>query len=588
MTLKELKYIIYGEDRMGATLDKISGAGSKTDNVLNNVTKKVNNMDAAQQKAAKSGNFMSSVLGGASSQAMRMIAPMLGAAGAVGAVTLAFNRGIKAAAEFRMEWRKLENLNMSLSDGQLDTLRNQVLGISMLNKLDPGKTSQAYFDVQSLTGNKGVVTESIISRQAEFAKAFQADINAYVAGTAKAMKNYGFGYEGIDEYNKANLGVFSTGYINMDQLAKVSSVYAGAASSANQSVASANKLMSLFTVLTKSPDEAATLTKSAFTDLFKKDIAKTFKDLGIDLYDVRGRAKQVDQIMMELNAKFADKTSAQAMDDLRNKFSGSEGINALLSAAKDQSGAMLETFRNFDNAANGLDKALNRAKNDINVINDDINMKLKSSMTLLGEALLPVFIQIKKIISDGVDLISRAIPGYNQIRNRALIDQEFQKELESRSKVLQNIETDPASVEQARGVWQGYLNQARNYLYNDKGFPILRGAQDAEKVYRMQKQEETYNALLKMYDEAIAPGSAAGGSGGNSGGAPTPDDSKIKSMMQGIAGGGTRNITVSIEKMIEEFNVNTTNLRESPEQVKTLIEETLVRAVAGAEQTLSN
>lgn len=588
MTLKELKYVIYGEDRMGATLNKISGAGNKADAALNNVTKRVNAVDAAQQKAAKSGSLMSGILSGASSQAMRMIGPFLGAAGAVGAVTLAFNRGIKAAAEFRLEWRKLENLNMSLSDAQLDTLRGQVLGLSMLNKLDPGKTSQAYFDVQSLTGNKGVVTEAIISKQGEFAKAFQADPNAYIAGTAKAMKNYGFGYEGVDAYNRANLGVFSTGYINMDQLSKVNSVYAGSASSANQTVASANKLMSLFTVLTKSPDEAATLTKSAFTDLFKKDIAKTFKDIGINLYDVKGRAKQVDQIMIELNAKFADKTSAQAMDDLRNKFSGSEGINALLAAAKDQSGAMLETFRNFDNAANGLDKALNRAKNDINIINDDINMKLKNSMTLLGEALLPVFINIKKIISEGVDLISRAIPGYSRIRNRALIDQEFQKELDTRSKVFSKMDTDPGAVEDARSVWESYVNQARSYLYDENGFPKLRAPADAEKVYRMQKQEETYNALLKMYDEAIAPGSAAGGSGDNSGGAPTPDDSKIKSMMQGIAGGGTRNITVSIEKMIEEFNVNTTNLRESPEQVKTLIEETLVRAVAGAEQTLSN
>lgn len=585
MTLKELKYIIYGEDRMGSTLNKISGAGNKADAALNNVTKRVNAVDAAQQKAAKSGSLMSGILSGASSQAMRMIGPFLGAAGAVGAVTLAFNRGIKAAAEFRLEWRKLENLNMSLSDAQLDTLRGQVLGLSMLNKLDPGKTSQAYFDVQSLTGNKGVVTEAIISKQGEFAKAFQADPNAYIAGTAKAMKNYGFGYEGVDAYNRANLGVFSTGYINMDQLSKVNSVYAGSASSANQTVASANKLMSLFTVLTKSPDEAATLTKSAFTDLFKKDIAKTFKDIGINLYDVKGRAKQVDQIMIELNAKFADKTSAQAMDDLRNKFSGSEGINALLAAAKDQSGAMLETFRNFDNAANGLDKALNRAKNDINIINDDINMKLKNSMTLLGEALLPVFINIKKIISEGVDLISRAIPGYSRIRNRALIDQEFQKELDTRSKVFSKMDTDPGAVEDARSVWESYVNQARSYLYDENGFPKLRAPADAEKVYRMQKQEETFGALLKMYDEAIAPPTGGGGS------APPPpgsEDAKIRSMMQGIAGGGTRNVTVSIEKLIEAFNVNTTNLRESPEQVKTLIEETLVRAIAGAEQTLSN
>jgi len=588
-TLRELKYVIYGDDRLGRVLNSITGASTKATGALGGVQSKVDLLSGAQLKAGFSGNQLSSTISGIVGNAGRMLGPMMAGAGGALSLAAAFNKSSQAVEEFRLNWRKLENLNMAKSDSQLNTIRNQVLGLASLNNFDPGKTSQAYFDVQSLTGKEGIVAESIIRKQGKFAKVMQADFNEYIAASAKAMKNYGFGYEGLDAFNKANLGVFNTGYIDMDQLAKSMSVYAGPAAAANQSVASANKLMALFTVKTKSPDEAATMTKSAFTDLFKKDIVKSFKSVGIELYDINGKAKQVDKIMLELNAKFADKTSAKQMDELRNKFSGSEGINALLSAAKDQTGDLQRTFKNFDSSGGGIDNAFRRAKDDINAINDGINLKLKNSWTALGEALLPAFIEVKKIIVSGIDLLNRAIPFQGGKRRFANVDSEYQGQLEMWTNDLNKNAGNTAELERTKKVFQSKLDQARLYFQNPDGtFKSLAqlnkqgGEQDA---YSMTRQKETYTALMETVDAMLNPSGAngGGGDGGNGGG-----DSGTDKMLSGISGGGARNITVTINKMVETFNVNTTNINDSADKVKEDIERTLVRAVAGAEQTISN
>lgn len=586
-TLRELKYIIYGDDRLGGVLNKITGASQKATGALGGVQSKVESLGSAQAKAGGTGSTMQNVMGGIAQGASRMLGPLIAGAGGVALLTTAFNKGSQAVEEFRLQFRKLENLNMSKSDSQIGRLRDQVLGMAMLNKFDPGKVSQAYFDVQSLTGKEGVAAELIITKQGNFAKTMQADFNEYIASTGKSMKNYGFGVEGLDMYNKANLGVFNTGYIDMNQLAKASSVYAGPAAAANQTPISANKLMALFTVKTKSPDEAATMTKSAFTDLFKKDIAKSFKDIGINLYDVNGKAKQVDKIMLELNAKFADKTSAKQMDELRNKFTGSEGINALLSAAKDQTGDLQRTFENFDKAGSGFENAIRRGKNDINTINDDINNKLKTSWTALGEALLPAFIEVKKIINSGIDLLNRAIPGYGKIKQYAEVDQDYQGQLSSWTEDLNKNAGNADEINKAKKVFEGKINQANQFYRNPDGSYKSVAQLGSEKdAYAMSKQKETYTELMNMANQMLNPISTGGGSGdGDGDGGAGGETGK---MLSGISGGGTRNITVNITKMVETFNVNTTNISDSSEKVKADIEETLVRAIAGAEQAISN
>lgn len=246
---------------------------------------------------------------------------------------LAIGKGIdyttKKAADFNSEFRGLANLNLDKSKKEIVSLRRMVLGTAYDKGFDTAQTIIGYFDVQSTTGKFGAEVKSIVEKQGEFANLMQANFNEYIAGTAKGMANFGFGVDKLDEFNRSAYATVKVGVTTFDQLAKVQSVYAGAAAANNQSFDTANKLLALFTVKTKSVDEAATLTKSMFNDLTKDATIKAFNKVGISIYDNNGKIRQADALMLELNKKFAGLDKDKNVVTLKNQFSGSEGLIAM-------------------------------------------------------------------------------------------------------------------------------------------------------------------------------------------------------------------------------------------------------------------
>lgn len=258
------------------------------------------------------------------------------------------------AANFNTQFRNLANLNLDKSKREIDSLRRMVLDTAYDKGFNTDKTVMGYFDVQSTTGKFGGEVKRIVEKQGEFANLMQADFNEYIAGTAKGMANFGFGAEKLDEFNRSAYATVKVGVTTFDQLAKVQSVYAGAAAANNQTFDTANKLLALFTVKTKSVDEAATLTKSMFNDLTKDATIKAFKKIGISIYDTNGNIKQADSLMMELNKKFLALDGDKKVIALKNQFTGSDGLISLVQAATDKSGQLQNTFNSFDSTKLGL------------------------------------------------------------------------------------------------------------------------------------------------------------------------------------------------------------------------------------------
>lgn len=197
----------------------------------------------------------------------------------------AIGRGLdyttQKAADFNTQFRALSNLNLDKSRAEIGSLKRMVMDTSFNKGFNTDRTTTGYFDVQSTTGKFGKEVQRIVEKQGEFANLMQSDFNEYIAGTAKGMANFGFGVDKLDEFNRSAYATVKVGVTTFDQLAKVQSVYAGAAASNNQTFDTANKLLALFTVKTKSVDEAATLTKSMFNDLTKDATIKAFKKVGI-------------------------------------------------------------------------------------------------------------------------------------------------------------------------------------------------------------------------------------------------------------------------------------------------------------------
>lgn len=318
------------------------------------------------------------------------------------------------AADFNTQFRNLANLNLDKSKREIDSLRRMVLDTAYDKGFDTDKTVMGYFDVQSTTGKFGGEVKRIVEKQGEFANLMQADFNEYIAGTAKGMANFGFGAEKLDEFNRSAYATVKVGVTTFDQLAKVQSVYAGAAAANNQTFDTANKLLALFTVKTKSVDEAATLTKSMFNDLTKDATIKAFKKIGISIYDTNGNIKQADSLMMELNKKFLALDGDKKVIALKNQFTGSDGLISLVQAATDKSGQLQNTFNSFDSTKLGLNKALELARNDVNYINETLQNKIKALEIEIGTNLLPLkewWAQLKLDMINGVMWVTRGEQG---------------------------------------------------------------------------------------------------------------------------------------------------------------------------------
>ena len=328
---------------------------------------------------------------------------------------MAIGRGIdyttQKAADFNTSFRSLANLNLDKSKQEINSLNKTVLNTAFTKGFDTNNTIMGYFDVQSTTGKFGGEVKRIVEKQGEFANLMQANFNDYIAGTAKSMANFGFGYDKLDEFNRSAYATVKVGVTTFDQLAKVQSVYAGAAAANNQSFDTANKLLALFTVKTKSVDEAATLTKSMFNDLTKDTTIAAFKKIGINLYDNNGKIKQADSIMMELNKKFASLDSDKKVVALKNQFSGSEGLIAMIQAATDKSGQLQSTFNNFKNTKLDLDKTMELAKNDLNYKNEILKNKLAAMEIEIGESLLPLKYKISELKLAAIELANSLILG---------------------------------------------------------------------------------------------------------------------------------------------------------------------------------
>ncbi len=328
---------------------------------------------------------------------------------------LAIGKGIdyttKKAADFNSEFRGLSNLNLDKSKKEIASLRRMVLGTAYNKGFDTAQTITGYFDVQSTTGKFGSEVRSIVEKQGEFANLMQANFNEYIAGTAKGMANFGFGADKLDEFNRSAYATVKVGVTTFDQLAKVQSVYAGAAAANNQSFDTANKLLALFTVKTKSVDEAATLTKSMFNDLTKDTTIKAFNKVGISIYENNGKIRQADTLMLELNKKFAGLDKDKKIVALKNQFSGSEGLIAMIQAATDKSGQLQNTFNSFSETKLDMDKAIELTKNDLNYKNEILRNKLNAMEIEIGTSLLPLKYKIAELKLAAIELTNALMLG---------------------------------------------------------------------------------------------------------------------------------------------------------------------------------
>lgn len=580
MNLRELKYVLLGEDRLSGKLRQVSQSGDRAATSLMRSSDRLAKFKRNAKEAARE------IPGVGRAMSLIMNPVALGAAAVVG-LGAALRNTAKEASKFNSTFRDLQNLNINKTPQELAQLRGLVRHVSSRAGFDPNKTSTAFYDVQSVTGKYGGQVAKIVETQGTFANIMNADFNNWIAGTGKAMANFGFGAEALDDFNRSAYATIQVGALTFDELAKVQSVYAGTAAAAGQSFDSANKMVAMFSLRTKRADEAATLTKSLFNDLTKASSIDALKKVGISLYETDGTIKQVDKIMVELNQKFAELGGQDSrIMNLKNEFTGSDGFIQMVQMATDQSGGLLRTLKDFDGAKVNMEFALSIAEKDINYINDRLRGEITTLKTEIWEDFLPIWESFLK----GAKRELRAAKGIF-----------MGGKMGATAGASDAIIGYDAFMYDAGGMDMQTFYAEREKLNNEQKY-----AYEMKKLYEPYKWMPGYNkrqySYWESYGNELGRIESVGYEARKLGVSPerpdwatrddtvTPDpNDPLQNGLNSVSGGGNqiRNITVNIAKLIESQNINTKNLTEGSPQIQQKVEEALIRAISGTEQMLA-
>jgi TP901 family phage tail tape measure protein len=537
--------------------------------------------------------------------------PIVAAGLAIVGIGRKLNEATQKAADFNTTFRDLANLNLDKSYGEIADLKKTVLDTAYRKGFDANQTAIAFTDVQSTTGKYGAEVQKIVEKQGEFAKLMRADFNEYISSTAKAMINFGFGADKLDEFNRSAYATMNVGVATFDQLAKVQSVYAGAAKSAMQGFDAANKMFSLFTISTKSADEAATQTKSLFNDLTKNTTVKAFKKIGINVYDANGKFKQADKLLIELNNKFRGLDKDSRVVALKNQFTGSEGLIALIQAATDKTGQLQTTLSSFDSSEVGLNKALGIAKNDLNYINEQLLNKTNTSLIKLGEKMLPLKLWWTKTQINAIDTFTDMIRTPQERKQYS-----YQQGYTEQNAVYGNIAEEASKMDRQQfnakqkeifDAMNKYETAWRNAIQNIENTPLPFGAQllwTKDMKYEYKHHEHGYSGAFykAQYDylknlTTTFPGiwyDATGGGtniqSGNTPGGKTPGGSggnTLGDSISSVTGSARqiRNITVNIDSFNKGgINTQNTSLQKmDAKQIENWFVDACMRAVRNVE-----
>lgn len=338
-------------------------------------------------------------------------------------------------------------------------------------------------------------------------------------------------------------------------------------------------------------------------DLTKAETIKSFRNMGIDVFDVNKRFKQADVLLLELQNKFRElgKSDAKLLN-LKNQFAGSEGLIAYIQAATDKTDQLKNTFKSFDATQFALPKALEIAKSDINYINEQLENRTKVLMTQIGDKFIPIKFKFAQMLSDtmeipewfktfkmspselinkekdfGASSVLKSFPGLNNIRN--LPDKEFSNllsQMNQKTDSLQSVLSQKGRFKDSGWFDLLSLNKKLGFRQYYEAFGGIEALKDLAK----QAQDER-NSMSDDEIFAVNHPKRANEDTNTQGGVFTNTAQSIAS------GSQTKSISINIDSMIKNFNPTNQEVNGmSKDQLERWLTEVFLRVVRSAETTI--
>lgn len=525
------------------------------------------------------------------------------AVGLAGALGAGMAKGLQAAEAYGKPFRELRNLNQDKSVSQMQALNDRVLNLASTKGLDATQLVTGVYDVQSTIGEFGPAVEAMVADVGVASRALNMDFGQAVNGVSKALVQFKLPLSDVNRLLESNAKTVQVGVVTFDELSKVQTEYAGAASSMNQELDTANKVFALLTTSTKNADIAATMAKASFQDIGKGDTVAGLKKIGVDVFDAQGKMRQMDDILRELVPKLGG-MSDQSFARLKEEIGGSEGLRGLLDMTKASGSEVLRVLDSFDNTKFDIGTAIAQANDDLDVQSQILDGKMSASWTKLGQTVAPMWNGIRKGWINDLDKFSRDLEA--MARGWALLFGNTADVIKARmndaSKVSDSMNGareeafKKLNAGDQKAVLEGY----------QKAMPKMMAAANAEpdQVKRMQTmvQINGLREFVNKHKEAPVPQGKAGSMlqapsdqmSGLFADKKTTGRAAGDGVRQGVSevvGGGkqVRNVNITIQSLIKELKVMSSGgVKESSSDIQRIVTETLVRAVQGGELTMAN
>jgi len=316
-------------------------------------------------------------------------------------VTALLGQASNAAASFNNEFLQVKNLNLDKNEKQLNDYKGLIKSTALDIGTNLNETTRAFYDIQSATGLYGREAKQVFEQVGKFSIATGAQLNDSINSTTKAMKAFGLGTKDIRGLLESNAKTVQVGIVTFEELARVQTEYAGAASAVGANVDTANKVFAAFTSIAKDANSAATMTKTAFDGMTQANTIKGLKGIGVEMYEANGQMRDLSEVLKEVGDRFST-MSPQAIDETINKIGGSEGLRNLFLKLKTDAGDFFNTLEAFDSSSFNLDAALKNAKQDFSTLMQMTRNRFQNIMAGLGEKVLPHVVKMLEWLNSNI------------------------------------------------------------------------------------------------------------------------------------------------------------------------------------------
>lgn len=334
-------------------------------------------------------------------------------------------------------------------------------------------------------------------------------------------------------------------------------------------------LFSYMTAKGQNASDAAMLLQNAFTAMGKSEIQKGFKANGLSLFDSQGNMRDLGQFFSELKAKTSRLTAEGKSNFLEStglRDAQAKNAFSVLAGDADKLRGILEEVRNNTGELNiQLDKTQNKARSW-----SEIGDIMKSAFVSLGDRILPI---LDKIIT-GAQAWGKFYSGTREWDKQQRFNEDDRLAQDwAKKKVLEKYPAyGPAMFENKGAKLEGKAAEIYRYQYN-WDMAKLTGTMfggDYDKWAAEQRE--------------LKAGKKPAGTENFEGKGKKKKNSALKDGIENISEGGrsVRYITVNFKNMVDTIQIQPQTLKEGTNEVVADLEEMLVRAVSGAEESLIN